>query len=185
MGRLVGKGRRITPPKNPNQLPVDFRLLKYYGDQIELEHKHTIFGKEGTVRVLGYRNHEDIGRFADAIAAFEANPLENATTCPGFTYGSDNANAPDLCQVRRPNVKVGIGGFFEQYVAKDIGVFSRAMYSDGKSEVDAYTSTDRSVSAGMLAKVLCGGARGRRGGGWAQSRMDFKGACGIHQHGRR
>ena len=32
---------RITPPKDPNQLPVDFRLFKYYGDQIELEHKHT------------------------------------------------------------------------------------------------------------------------------------------------
>ena len=143
---------RITPPKNPNQLPVDFRLFKYYGDQIELEHKHTIFGKEGTVRVLGYRNHEDIGRFADAIAAFEADPQENATTCPGFNYGSNNANAPDLCWVRKPNVKVGIGGFFEQYVAKDIGLFSRAMYSDGKTEVDAYTSADRSASVGMLAK---------------------------------
>jgi hypothetical protein len=143
---------RITPPKNPNQLPVDFRLFKYYGDQIELEHKHTIFGKEGTVRVLGYRNHEDIGRFADAIAAFEANPQENATTCPGFNYGSNNANAPDLCWARKPNVKVGIGGFFEQYVAKDIGVFSRGMYSDGKTEVDAYTSADRSASVGMLAK---------------------------------
>ena len=34
---------RITPPKNPNQLPVDFRLFKYYGDQIELEHKHNGF----------------------------------------------------------------------------------------------------------------------------------------------
>ena len=74
---------RITPPKDPNQLPVDF-----------------------TVRVLGYRNHEDIGRFADAIAAFEINPQENATTCPGFNYGSNNANAPDLCWVRKLNVKV-------------------------------------------------------------------------------
>src|ERR1035441_9247367 len=51
---------RITPPKNPNQLPVDFRLFKYYGDQIELEHKHKIFGQEGMVRALGYRNHEDM-----------------------------------------------------------------------------------------------------------------------------
>ena len=143
---------RITPPKDPNQLPVDFRLFKYYGDQIELEHKHKAFGQEGSVRALAYRNHEDMGRYADAIAAFEAHPQENATTCPGFNYGSDNANAPDLCQVRKPNVKVGIGGFFQQYVAKDIGVFGRAMYSDGKTEVDAYTSADRSVAVGILAK---------------------------------
>ena len=54
--------------------------------------------------------------------------------------------------MRKPNVKLGIGLFGEQYIAQDIGVFSRAMYSDGKTEVDAYTSTDRSASFGALAK---------------------------------
>src|ERR1700723_1008098 len=63
---------RITPPKDPNQLPVDFRLFKYYGDQIELEHKHKIREQEGMVRVLAYRNRENMGRFSDAIAGFEA-----------------------------------------------------------------------------------------------------------------
>jgi len=143
---------RITPPKDPNQLPVDFRLFKYYGDQMELEHNHRIHGQDGTVRVLAYRNHEDMGRFSDAIAVWEADPAKNATTCPGFNYGSDNANAPDLCWVRKPNVKIGAGMFAEQYLAHDIGVFSRAMISDGKTEVDAYTSSDRSASFGVLAK---------------------------------
>ncbi len=143
---------RITPPKNPNQLPVDFRLLKYYGDQIELEHDSKLHGQDGSVRVLAYRNHENIGRFADAISAFEANPGHNATTCTGFNYGSNNATAPDLCWARKPNNKVGIGGFAEQYIAKGIGVFGRAMYADGKTEVDAYTSSDRSATAGVLAK---------------------------------
>lgn len=143
---------RITPPKDPNQLPVDFRLFKYYGDQIELEHDHKFHGQDGKVRVLAYRNHENIGRFSDAVAAFEADHSKNATTCTGFNYGSNNADAPDLCWARKPNVKMGIGIFAEQYIAKDIGVFSRAMYSDGKTEVDAYTSTDRSVSLGALAK---------------------------------
>jgi high affinity Mn2+ porin len=143
---------RITPPKDPNQLPTDFRLLKFYGDQIELEHKHQLHGQEGSVRVLAYRNHENIGRFTDAIAAFRADPQKNATTCQGFNYGSGNANAPDLCWARKPNAKAGLGIFGEQYVARDIGVFSRAMVSDGKTEVDAYTSADRSFSLGVLAK---------------------------------
>jgi high affinity Mn2+ porin len=143
---------RITPPKAPNQLPIDFRLFKYFGDQVEAEHKHEIHGQEGTIRLLGYRNHENIGRFSDAVAAFEADPQKNATTCTGFNYGSNNENAPDLCWARKPNVKMGIGIFGEQYVAKDIGVFGRGMYSDGKTEVDAYTSTDRSLSVGSLAK---------------------------------
>src|ERR1019366_4391699 len=96
--------------------------------------------------------HENIGRFSDAVAAFKADPQKNATTCPGFNYGSENTNAPDLCWVRRPNVKIGIGLYGEQYIAHDIGVFSRAMISDGQTEVDAYTATDRSASFGLLAK---------------------------------
>lgn len=143
---------RITPPKDPNQLAIDFRLFKFYGDQIELEHDHKIQGQDGIVRVLGYRNHENIGRFSDAVAAFQANPQQNATTCQGFNYGSNNANAPDLCWARKPNTKIGIGIFAQQYVAKDVGIFSRAMIADGKSEVDAYTAADRSLSVGMLAK---------------------------------
>jgi carbohydrate-selective porin OprB len=86
------------------------------------------------------------------VAAFKADPQKNATTCPGFNYGSGNANATDLCWVREPNVKVGIGLFVEQYLARDIGVFFRGMVSDGETEVDAYTSTDRSASLGALAK---------------------------------
>jgi high affinity Mn2+ porin len=143
---------RITPPTEPNQLPVDFRLGKYYGDQIELEHNHQIHGREGKVRVLGFRNHEFIGKFSDAIAAFESDPQKNATTCTGFNYGSQNSHAPDLCWARKPNTKVGIGGFVEQYVAPDVGIFARGMYADGKTEVDAYTSTDRSLTVGLLAK---------------------------------
>lgn len=142
----------MTPPKDPNQLPIDFRLFKFFGDQFELEHDHQIRKQSGMVRVLAYRNRENIGRFRDAIAAFQADPQHNATTCTGFNYGSSNPNAPDLCWARKPNVKSGVGIFAQQYVARDIGVFSRAMFSDGKTEVDAYTSTDRSFSLGVLAK---------------------------------
>jgi high affinity Mn2+ porin len=143
---------RITPPKEPNQLAVTFRLGKYYGDQMELEHDHQWHGHDGMVRVLGFRNREDIGRFSDAIAAFKANPEENATTCTTFNYGSHNADAPDLCWARKPNTKLGIGGYAEQFLTDGIGVFARGMYADGKTEVDAYTSTDRSLSVGSLAK---------------------------------
>lgn len=142
---------RMSPPKLPNQLPIDFRIFKYYGDQIEFEHRHKIGKAEGMVRLLAYRNHENMGRFSDAIAAFEADPRKNATTCPGFSYGSSNADAPDLCWARKPNVKKGIGIFAEQSITRDIGVFARGMYADGRTEVYAYTSTDRSISSGLMA----------------------------------
>ncbi|MHB8417649.1 MAG: carbohydrate porin [Myxococcales bacterium] len=145
---------RVTPPAEPNQLPIDFRLWEYYGDQIELEHDHRILGREGKVRLLGYHTHAIMGRFNDAVAAFEANPQENAAACPtgAFNYGSTNATAPDLCWVRKPDDKWGIGLYVEQYLTRDIGLFARGMYSDGQTEVDAYTSADSSLTLGVLGK---------------------------------
>jgi hypothetical protein len=143
---------RITPPQNPNQLAIDFRLWLFYGDQIELEHDHQLFGQAGAVRLIGYRNHVFTGRFDDAIAAISADPAKNAAACTSYNYGSRNAAAPDLCWVRKPNDKVGVGISLEQYVAENVGVFFRGMYADGDSEVDAYNPADRSVSVGAVAK---------------------------------
>jgi high affinity Mn2+ porin len=144
---------RAAPPKSPNQLPIDFRINQVYGDQVEMEHTHHLFGKDGTVRVLGYRNVENMGRFADAIAAFEQNHALDAANCGNaFNYGSADASAPDLCFVRRLNVKLGIGASLEQQITGDLGVFFRGMYSDGQTEVYSYTSADRSISVGAVSK---------------------------------
>ena len=142
----------ILPPRNPNQLPLSFKPFTYYGDQIEIEHKHMFNGQPGVVRLLGYRNRENMGRWNDAISAYLTNPDENATTCTGFNYGSDNSSAPDLCWARKPNIKMGIGINFEQQIFDDVGLFFRGMYSDGNTEVYSYTSTDRSISLGALVK---------------------------------
>jgi high affinity Mn2+ porin len=145
---------RMAPPLNPNTLPIDLNLLNVYGDEVELEHDHVLFGQAGAVRLLGYRNHEVMGRFADAIAAYEANPLKNAGDCPAnvYNYGSGNFTAPDLCWVRKPNTKLGIGINLEQHIVSDFGVFFRAMYSDGRSEVDAFDPADRDMSFGVVGK---------------------------------
>ena len=143
---------RITPPENPNQLATDFRIDKHYGDQVELEHNHALLGKAGAVRILGYRNRVVTGRFDESIAAYQSDPAKNAAACKGFNYNSGNVTAPDLCWVRRPNVKVGIGINLEQHITHDAGVFLRGMYSDGRTEVDAYNPADRSLSFGAVAK---------------------------------
>ncbi|MDB5216178.1 MAG: carbohydrate porin [Myxococcaceae bacterium] len=143
---------RLAPPQNPNSLPLTLRVDKYYGDQLEIEHQHSLLGKPGAVRVLGYRNYEKTGRFNEAIAAFKNDPSKNAAACTDYNYDSKNATAPDLCWVRRGNAKVGIGLNLEQHVTDDVGVFFRGMISDGRSEVYAFTSTDRSLSFGIAGK---------------------------------
>jgi high affinity Mn2+ porin len=152
-GRFIG-------PRHPNQLQLNFSIMNYYGDQLEIEHQHTFYGQPGKIRVLAYRNVENMGRWDDAINAVLLDPGKNATTCPGFNYDSGNAGAPDLCWARKKNVKMGLGVSLEQSVAKDIGVFFRGMKSDGHTEVYAYTATDSSLSFGTIIK----------GAGWGRAR---------------
>ncbi len=143
----------ITPPQNPNQRATDFELWKHYGFEVELEHDHQLLGQPGAVRLLAYRNRVVTGRFSEAIAAFQADPTKNAANCPSpINYSSGNVSAPDLCWVRHPNIKVGVGLNLEQYVAKDVGLFFRGMYSDGRTEVDAFNAADRSLAVGSVAK---------------------------------
>lgn len=175
----------VIVPKNPNDLALDFHFWRHFGDQLELEHAHTVFGRAGAVRLLGYRNDENMGRFDDALAAYRADPSQNAAACTGYNYGSANAQAPDLCWVRRRNTKVGLGLNLEQALTDDVGLFFRGMVSDGQTEVYAYTSTDRSLSAGALAR----GARWHRprdyagvggGLGWlSPAHADYLRAGGI------
>jgi len=159
----AGRIARITGPQNPNQLAVDYRFWKYYGDQIELEHDHTILGHPGIVRLLGYHNHQDMGRFDDAVAAFRADPSKNARGCAAaglFNYYTVNSilprdtpsTVPDLCWARKDNDKYGIGINVEQHVTDDIGLFFRGMYADGQTEVYAFTATDRSLSFGASSR---------------------------------
>jgi hypothetical protein len=175
---------RIAGPKDPNDLPVNFNILKYYGDQIELEHKHSIQGQPGAIKLLAYRNREKMGRFSDAISAFQADPNKNATTCTTYNYDSGNPNAPDLCWARKPNIKMGIGINLEQGITKDIGVFFRGMYSDGKTEVYSYTSSDRSLSFGAAMKGLrWGRGKDTLGLGYAQSWISNEHAAYLNMGG--
>ncbi len=175
---------RIAAPKDPNALPLDYNILKYYGDQVELEHKHIIKGQSGALKLLAYRNHENMGRFSDAITAYQSDPAKNATTCTGYNYDSGNSSAPDLCWARKPNVKMGIGINMEQGITEDIGLFFRGMVSDGKTEVYSYTSSDRSLSFGGLMNGLRWGRnKDAVGLGYAQSWISSQHATYLNMGG--
>jgi hypothetical protein len=179
---------RALPPTVPNGADIDFHFWKYYGDQIELEHFHEVRGQRGAVRILGFHNRENMGSFDDAILAFQADPSMNAAECASaglYHYGSTNPNAPDLCWVRKPSDKLGIGINVEQAITSDLGVFLRAMYNDGDTEVYAFTPTDRSISFGVLAggKPWCrrndyAGA-GFGAGGISQSHANYLALGGV------
>lgn len=131
---------RMTGPQEPNGLPVDRALGKHYGDQLELEHAHTLFGQPGRVRLLGWRNRARVASFQDALAWLNANP--------GFRNSPDPAA---LLAVRNSEkIKYGVGVNVEQALSEQIGVFLRAMRTDGRTETYAFTEVDGSLSLGVV-----------------------------------
>ena len=126
---------RFMQPIESNGLALDTRILRHYGDQIELEHAHSLGDLPGKVRVLAFRNQAVMGGFRDALS-----------------YAAINGGVPDVRQVRTQRNKVGAGLNMEQALSDDIGVFARASWNDGKSETYAFTEIERSISVGAAIR---------------------------------
>ena len=132
----VVRAGRFIQPKEPNHQALDPRIFQHYGDQIEVEHAHTIGGQPGKLRVLSYRNRAKMSRFQDAL-----------------DLAARTGGTPDINDVRTgEQFKQGFGLNLEQAVSGDVGLFARASWADGKTETYAFTEIDRSLSGGVLVK---------------------------------
>jgi hypothetical protein len=135
-GDWVYRLGRMSGPKRPNELPVDWDLLRHYGDQFEVEHAHVLGGQAGKARVLAWRNRAVTASFNDATQYLQSHPGTNPQT---------------FFQVRNgEKTKYGLGLNLEQALSDKVGVFLRAMASDGRTETYAFTEVDASLSAGTL-----------------------------------
>ena len=135
-GDWVYRLARMTGPRTPNGLPVDWDLLRHYGDQFEVEHAHSLGGQPGKARLLAWRNRAETASFADATAYLQSHP------------GSDPQT---ILQVRNGvKTKYGLGINLEQALNENVGVFLRAMKADGRTETYAFTEIDASLSTGAL-----------------------------------
>jgi hypothetical protein len=131
---------------------VDFRFCQYFGDQLEIEHDHTLFGLPGAVRLLGYRNRVHSGSFDDAIATFQADPTRNAAPVWTSTTARRTPARPTCAGCARTTSRSASAWTSSSSWRRDIGVFLRAMWSDGQSEVVAFNAADRSLSFGRRAR---------------------------------
>ena len=135
------RGGRFMMPAESNGLPLDRRIFRHYGDQLEAERATSLLGQPGKLRLLAFRDRARMGGFRDALAAADG-------------------GIPDVAQVRRERSKTGFGVSAEQALGENAGLFARASWNDGRSETYAFTEIERSVSAGI---VLQGAAWNRAG----------------------
>lgn len=113
-----------------------FNLSHDHSEQLEVElHSQLMHAPRPplVLRLLGYRNTGNMGRYRDALASRQ------------------RGTPPDVAAVRRRGaVKYGFGVNFEQALADggNTGVFGRLGWNDGATESFAFAEADRFLSIG-------------------------------------
>ena len=147
-------------PKTANGLRFDRRLFRDRSDMVEGELRLHPRNHEGAVRVLGYGNHADAGTYLDALK-----------------LAAETGTRPDVTATRRiGTAKYGFGIGVDQELIKDVGVFGRIGWNDGKTESFAFTAVDRLVTAG----VSLAGTRWRRPHDTVATALTESGLSAIH-----
>jgi len=159
---------RFIQPKEPNQLALDPRVFKHYGDQVEIERAYALANRPGKLRILVFRNVARMAGYQDAL-----------------DLAAQAGGAPDINAVRTvERVKHGLGLNFEQEISPTVGLFGRASWADGQTETYAFTEIDRSLSGGVSVGGAFGRARDSLGiayvrNGLSTAHRDYLGAGGL------
>lgn len=125
-------------PKVANGIHLDLNLSRAHSENLELEWRHKVLaGRTGTVRLLGFVNHANMGSYREAINAFLAGqqPLPDIQAHP--------------LQVRR---KYGFGVNVEETLTRNLKAFARWGWNDGRTESYAYTEVDRTLAVGAALR---------------------------------
>jgi len=131
----VLRASRMLAPKSPNGRDLNWQIFNTYGDQFEIERRHHIGQLPGKVSVLAYRNKMILARFSDATNYVTANNAQG-------TQAINNVRTSY-------QYKTGVGIHGEQALTHDLGIYARALTSDGRTETMSFTEADNSVSVGM------------------------------------
>jgi high affinity Mn2+ porin len=136
--------------KIPNGETLETGFNQYQIDG-EIEHRHTIGGRAGAVRVTVFRNEGRFGRFDDALA-----------------LAAETGGVPDTALVRRRQTRIGVSVNLEQAVTATLGVFARGGAADGQVEPYDFTDIDHTASVGLSLK----------GNGWGRA-QDTVGVAAV------
>jgi high affinity Mn2+ porin len=101
----------------------------------EIELRYSLFSRPGKLLLFGWLSHGNMGSYADALAE----PLSTA----GY---------PDITLTRQERTNYGFVLSVEQAMTADLGLFSRASWSPGRTEIMGWTDCDESLSLGAALK---------------------------------
>jgi high affinity Mn2+ porin len=129
------RGALVEVPSQPNS---DILSFKSGGAVVEFEERHAIFEQPGKLRVGVFGNQGVTGNYNEALAIEATDPTQDINAV--------------MAGIRHVNPKYGVYANLEQQVVKDVGLFARASWNDGQTEILSFTDIDRSVSGGLSIK---------------------------------
>ena len=122
-------------PSAPNS---DVLTFQTGGAVLELEERYAIWNQPGKLRLGAFANRGNTGNYRDALAIEASDPLLDINTV--------------IAGTRQQRLKYGFYANAEQQLMKDVGLFARASWNDGKNEILSFTDIDRSLSGGLSIK---------------------------------
>jgi high affinity Mn2+ porin len=122
-------------PDAPNS---DVLTFKTGGTVVEFEGRYALSDQPGKLRLGAFANRGNTGIYQEALDIESLNPALDINNV--------------MAAIRRDNLKYGFYANLEQQLATDIGVFARASWNDGRTEILSFTDIDRSVSGGLSVK---------------------------------
>jgi hypothetical protein len=124
-------------PKVANGIDLLWRPWQVHAENWEYElRRGFIPNKTGTVRLLAFTNHANMGLYRDAVAQFRA----------GLVPRPEITNHP--WHITR---KYGFGINIEQNLSSNLTAFGRFGWNNGKTESFAYTEVDQTFEGGLGA----------------------------------
>jgi high affinity Mn2+ porin len=135
-------------PTVANGIDLQWNLRRARGENYELEYRKTPLsllperlvgrGRKGTVRLLGYVNHANMGDYR----------MQNALALTERANGDPSAVPVITDHAPQTTVKYGVGMNFEQEMAGNVRVFGRFGWNEGQHESYAYTEIDQTFEVG-------------------------------------
>lgn len=117
---------------NGKELQTDFGQFELVG---EAEARPTLFGRQATIKLLGFLNRARMGGYDDAVR-----------------LGAAAHAVPDTALVRAYRSRPGFAFNAAQPLSDDLGAFLRLSANNGEQEAYEFTEIDQSLSAGLSLK---------------------------------
>ena len=122
-------------PRVSNGTALDRNFLTAWGMVTELERRYALADHPGAIRLLAFLNHAHMGSYQDAVDG-----------------AISSGNPADVTASREYRYKYGFGLNWEQELVKNVGIFSRLGWSDGRNEGWVFSDVDRTATAGVSVK---------------------------------